>query len=153
MRLPSGATYGGFDVRGTMVNLTLRRLSRWADRARVHLTDGSPTLPLADRSCDRFLCAYVLDLLSEEDIRSVLEEARRVLVPGGRLCIASLTYGESFVSHAVSLAWKGAHRLSPRIVGGCRPLRLREFTGAAWRVIHREVVCTIGVCTEVLVAS
>ncbi|MGE5347322.1 MAG: class I SAM-dependent methyltransferase [Acidithiobacillales bacterium] len=152
-RLPAGATYDGFDISSTMVNLAEGRLAPWDDRAHVHLTDGSPSLPLADRSCDRFLCAYILDLLSEDDIRSVLGEARRVLVPGGRLCVVTLTHGQSLVSRIVSLAWRWAHRLNPRLVGGCRPLRLMEFAGAGWRVLHREVVCTIGICTEVLVAS
>jgi ubiquinone/menaquinone biosynthesis C-methylase UbiE len=152
-RLPQGATYAGFDLSDAMVHETRAHLAPWKDRAQVHLTDGSSTLPLEDGACDRFVATYVLDLLSELDIRATLGEARRLLAPGGRLCLASLTFGTTRRSRAVCRAWSAIHSVSPRLVGGCRPLRLQGFTGADWQILHREVVCTFGICMEVLIAS
>ncbi len=74
-------------------------------RRAQHTSDGSTTLPAADRSCDRFVSTYVLDLLSEDDIRAALRDARRVLVPSGRLCLASLTTGHTPWSRTVCRAW------------------------------------------------
>jgi ubiquinone/menaquinone biosynthesis C-methylase UbiE len=151
-QLPAGATYVGFDISRTMVALAGRRLSRWAGRARVELTDGSPGLPVTDRSCDRFLSTYVLDLLSEDEIAAVLRDARRVLAPDGLLCLASLTFGQTLSSRLVGRLWSAIHSLNPTIVGGCRPLDLAAIAAPDWAVLHREVVCTLGICTEVLIA-
>jgi len=152
-RLPTEATYVGFDVSETMVGLARARVRPWSDRARVQRTEGPPALPLPDGACDRFLSTYVLDLLGEDDIRAALREARRVLAPCGRLCLASLTFGNTVASRAVCRLWTAIHSLSPGLVGGCRPLHLQAFTASDWKVLHGEVVCRFGICTEVLVAE
>ena len=152
-KLSARATYDGFDVSPTMVGLAESRLKPWASRAHVHLTSGAPTIPLADSACDRFLSTYVLDLLGEDEIRAALLEAERVLAPEGLLCLASLTFGESLPSRLLSRLWTAVHSRSPRLVGGCRPLRLAQFIPRGWLVAHREVVCTFGLCTEVLTGT
>jgi ubiquinone/menaquinone biosynthesis C-methylase UbiE len=151
--LPLGATYHGFDVSGTMVRLARARLGPWSERARVEQTDGAPSIPRPNESCDRFLSTYVLDLLPEEDIRAALAEAGRLLVPGGLLCLAGLTFGETALSRAVCGLWSRVQAWRPALVGGCRPLRLLEFLGSDWRVDHRRVICSFGVCSEVVVAE
>lgn len=151
-RLPPEATYLGLDVSGTMAALARERVRPWANRARIEQTSGEPAVPLPDGSCDRVLSAYVLDLLGEEDIHGVLREARRVLAPGGLLCLASLTFGRGPVSWAVGRAWQGLHALRPQLVGGCRPIRLAPLVEPPWTTVHRQVVCSFGVCTEVVVA-
>ena len=151
--LPSDATYIGFDISRTMLELAQARVAPFAGRAEVQLTDGSPSLAVGDNTSDRFLSAYVLDLLSEKEIRAALREAQRLLVPGGLLCLASLTFGHTPVSRLVCRSWTAIHSLNPRMVGGCRPLELAAFVGPEWRILHREVVCTVGICTEVLVAA
>ncbi len=151
--LPLGATYHGFDVSATMVGLARARLGPWSDRARVEQTSGAPFLPRPNESCDRFLSTYVLDLLSEEDIRATLLEAGRLLVPGGLLCLAGLTIGEKGFSRAVCFLWSRVHALRPALVGGCRPIRLLEFLGGEWRLLHRGAVSSFGVSSEVVVAE
>lgn len=151
--LPLGATYHGFDVSPTMVGLARARLRPWSERARVEQTPGAPSLPRPNESCDRFLSTYVLDLLSEEDIRAALLEAGRLLVPGGLLCLAGLTFGETAFSRAMSGLWRRVHAFRPALVGGCRPVRLLEFLGGDWRVNHRRVISSFGVCSEVVVAE
>jgi ubiquinone/menaquinone biosynthesis C-methylase UbiE len=151
-RLGPEATYVGLDVSETMVELARRNVARWGDRARVQQTDGSPVVPVGDAGCDRFLSTYVLDLLSPADIGAVLGEAHRVLVPEGRLCLAGLTVGEGVLPRAVGRLWTAIHSLGPRLVGGCRPIRLLDHLADPWQILHREVVCTFGLCTEVVVA-
>ena len=91
--LSSQATYLGVDVSRVMVALTNRRLARYGRRAEVRKSDGTPHIGSPDGAFDRLICSYVLDLLPDDEIRSVLREAHRVLVPGGLLGLASLTNG------------------------------------------------------------
>jgi len=152
-RLPLDAVYFGYDLSETMVELARARLARFGSRASVSLTDGAPALPLAKGSCDRFVCTYVLDLLSPADALAVAEEARRVLAPGGRLCLASLAPGTGPISKAVQTIWEALWRNRPQLVGGCRPVKLLNLIGPGWEILYREVVCRIGLCSEVLVAE
>jgi len=66
--LPPNARYVGVDVSATMVGLTERRLASWGDRLTVRLADGTGRWPEPDGACDRFVAAYVLDLLDEPAI-------------------------------------------------------------------------------------
>ena len=149
--LPPQARYLGVDVSATMVALARKRLAPYAGRATVRRTDGAPRVDLPDGSVDRFLSTYVLDLLGEQDIHSVLAEAHRVLEPGGRLGLVSLTHGTTPLSKVVENVWKGLHRLRPALVGGCRPLSLERYLEAEWDVRHRTTIVRFGVPSEVLV--
>jgi SAM-dependent methyltransferase len=150
--LPPSATYLGCDISPVMIDLAKRRLEAYAERAQVALSNGAVRFPLADRSVDSVVSSYVLDLLSEADTRSLFSEAHRTLLPGGKLCLASLTTGVSVPSRIVSSLWTAAFRLRPAIVGGCRPIHLDSFVDPQqWHVVHRSVLTPFGVPSEVLV--
>ena len=118
------------------------------------LSDGAIKFPCPDLSVDRVVSTYVLDLLSEEDIRCYFAEARRVLIPEGELCLASLTGGTNIPSRIISSLWMSVFRLNPGIVGGCRPVRLDEFAGPQeWRIVHKRIVTPFGVPSEVLILA
>jgi ubiquinone/menaquinone biosynthesis C-methylase UbiE len=152
--LSSSAKYLGCDISPVMIAIARRRLEAYGERARVTLSNGAVRFPCADYSVDRVVSTYVLDLLSEADIHSYFGEARRVLVPDGELCLASLTGGVSFLSRIISNIWMGVFRLHPAIVGGCRPIRLDSFVDPQeWRVVHKRVVTPFGVPSEVLLLA
>lgn len=152
-RLPPTARYVGVDISTTMTRLAEQRLARWSDRSVIRRSDGAARQPDADRRFDRFVATYVLDLLPEPKIREVLNEALRLLTDEGSLCIVGLTEGRGPISRALCAAWKGVHALSPRLVGGCRPLRVQQLLDrGAWRIGHSEVVSSWGVCSEIVVA-
>ena len=153
-RLPADARYVGLDISGTMVSLALERLKPWSDRARVYQSDGSPRIPEPDGSFDRFVSTYVLDLLAPDFIERLLSEAHRVLVPGGKLCLVSMTFGMSPLSRAVCWGWQRLWRFSPGIVGGCHPIELSDYLpSGAWKPNHQNKVTSWGISSEVLVAS
>ena len=150
--LPSSASYLGCDVSPVMIGLATRRLQAYGGRAQVVRSDGAVRFPLADRSVDRVLCCYVLDLLSAEDIVRFFSEAHRVTRPGGSVCIASLARGVNLPSRIVSFVWKALFRLRPVLVGGCRPIHVDAYVNPAqWRVVHRKVLTPFAVPSEVLV--
>jgi ubiquinone/menaquinone biosynthesis C-methylase UbiE len=152
--LPQEARWRGVDVSPEMVRLARRRLARFGARAEVVQSDGSPPLDEPAGAYDRFVSNYVLDLLSEEDIRAVLEQAQRLLRPGGRLCLVSLTTGCSTASRAVVGIWSRIHGVSPKLVGGCRPLELRpRLAESAWNVLYHDRRAAFGLPSEVIVAE
>jgi ubiquinone/menaquinone biosynthesis C-methylase UbiE len=152
--LPPSAVYRGTDLSDTMVALARKRLCRFGNRVEVLLTDGSLTSAADSVSVDAFVSTYVLDLLPDEDIRAVLAEARRVLRPGGCVCMVSLTHGRTGLSRFVSWLWKRVHALRPGLVGGCRPLNLLDFMDDRdWHLDHANVVVAYGIPSEIIVAS
>lgn len=153
-RLPADARYVGVDVSDTMLRLARERTARFGERARIRRSDGSPKLDLPDASFDRFVSTYVLDLLSPEDVGAVVAEAHRLLTPDGLLCLAGLTRGTTPLARAATWIWEGVHRLSPALVGGCRPLELTGFLPAAdWEIRHRRVLAPFALASEVIVAA
>jgi ubiquinone/menaquinone biosynthesis C-methylase UbiE len=152
--LPTTARYLGVDSSSTMVALTRKRLERFDDRAEVFQTDGSLTFDFPDASCDRWVSKDGREVLSPDDIHQVLVEAYRLLKPDGRLCVVGLTHGSTWVSRVVIGLWNIVHWLSPRLVGGCRPVSLQDFLDEKqWRIDYYNVVTVFGIPSEVVVAS
>ncbi|MCB9649147.1 MAG: class I SAM-dependent methyltransferase [Deltaproteobacteria bacterium] len=152
-RLPASARYLGLDLSSTMAELARRRTAPFGERAKIVQVDGRLPLPVDTGSVDRFIATYVFDLLAEDEINAMLAEAHRVLAPGGLLCLAGLTPGESGLGRVVSTTWTALHRLSPMLVGGCRPLTVGSTLSAKeWAVELRTPVRAFGITSEVLVA-
>jgi SAM-dependent methyltransferase len=152
--LPADASYVGVDLSPRMVALASDRLAPWRHRATVALAEGGAGVPAADGAADRFVANYVFDLLGPEKSRAALAEARRVLAPGGLLCAAGLTPGESGLPRFVSRAWTGVWARWPALVGGCRPIRFVDALDPdRWEIRHRRKVVAWGVASEVVIAA
>jgi ubiquinone/menaquinone biosynthesis C-methylase UbiE len=148
------ATYRGVDISPRMVSLAQQRLTQYSQRAEVALTGGGPPVGEPSESCDRFLSNYVFDLLSEEDIRSVLRNARRMLRPNGLLCLAGLSTGVGPLSRAVAGVWSWIQAHRPSAVGGCRPIDLLPFLPASeWEIRFDEKVVAFAITSEAVVAQ
>lgn len=153
MHLPQDATYAGIDISTTMVQIATQRLANWSGRAKVQQVDGTASLPYAEDAFDRFLATYVLDLLSDAAVVHVVSEARRLLRPNGKFCAVSSTKGLTPVSRLVGSIWKHLYGFNPRLVGGCRPLCVSMLLDrTVWNIEHTHVVCSWGVCSEVVIA-
>ena len=152
--LPADAVYRGVDVSPKMISLARERLTAFGNRASVRLVEGEPKLDEADGAYDRFVSTFVLDLLSEADIVSVLAEAHRILEPRGLLAITSLSKGSGLVSRTAARAWSAVHRLRPSLVGGCRPLDLEAFLAPErWRILKLVRLAPYAVPSEAVVAE
>lgn len=152
--LPASASYIGCDLSSTMVGLARRRLEAFDNRTRVIQTDGAIHFPIDDSSTDRVVCAYVLDLMSAEDIDVFFLEAHRILRPGGKICLVSLTEGVTILSRFVAAVWYSIFRLKASLVGGCRPIRLLPHLDTnLWQPEYDHVVTAYAIPSEVLVAG
>lgn len=150
------ADYIGLDIAWAMLDLTRDKLSAPAGQGGLLVqADATQALPLIDASVDRVIVAYVFDLLSEDDAAAVLQEAERVLRPGGLLCLASMTNRpRGPVSRLVAGLWASVQRLAPLRVGGCRPVALAELARSqGWTIKASDTVSSYGVPSEIVVAE
>ncbi len=148
------AQYVAVDSSTTMIRLAQARLARFGSRVEVQQTDGSFPFDAPSGLYDRFVSTYVADLLSASDIVEMLSEAHRLLRPEGLLCLVSLTPGPTWFSRLVTVLWTGIHRLSPSLVGGCRPLELQMLLPASgWQLVSVNVVTAFGIPSEIVVAK
>ncbi len=146
--------YVAVDSSTTMIRLARARLARFGSRVEVQQTDGSLRFEAASGFYDRFVSTYVADLLAASDIAEVLSEAHRLLRPEGLLCLVGLTPGPTWFSRLVTGLWTGIHRLSPSLVGGCRPLELQAlFPVSQWQFVSVNVVTAFGIPSEMVVAK
>ena len=151
--LPSSASYTGTDISQAMIAIARQRLMPYEKRVDLRQSEGSMSIKLAENTVDRVVSTYVLDLLSDEDIQSLIAEAYRVLRPDGRLCLVSLTDGVTVISKIVSTLWKTLFKAHATLVGGCRPINLQSYLDQAlWTVEYHSIVIQYGIPSEVLVA-
>lgn len=137
------------DLSAVMLHLGRRAASR-ADYCQANVK----TLPFADNLFDRILATYLIDLLPAATISATLAEFHRVLRPGGRLALVSLTEGVNAASRAVVGAWKAAFAIYPLACGGCRPVQLVPWVEVAGLdLIRHETVVQLGVPSEVVLAE
>jgi ubiquinone/menaquinone biosynthesis C-methylase UbiE len=144
---PGGQAYG-LEASRNMAALAHRRTE-------TPLLQGDAAwLPYAAECFDGVFCTYVLDLLPAEDLPVTVQGFRRVLKPGGRLALLSLTEGCNISSRAFVGLWKLAYRLSPLACGGCRPLQLADLVMASgFQIIERQVIVQLGVPSELILAE
>ncbi len=111
-------------------------------------------LPEVSDSFDHFVSTYVLDLLSASDIAQLLSEAHLLLVAEGHLCLVSLTNGLTPLARLVTWSWRHLHALEPRLVGGCRPVELRDYLPPTnFHIDYAQVITRFGVPSEVVIGS
>jgi ubiquinone/menaquinone biosynthesis C-methylase UbiE len=152
--LPPKSYYIGFDVSSTMIELAWSRTARFGSRAVIRQTNGTMQVDLPDQSFDRFISTYVLDLLSEEDIDSLLSEAYRILRTGGLLGLVSQTKGSQGLSRFVMSTWERLYQFSPILTGGCRPITIGSLLkNFRWKERYRNVVSWFAIASEVVVAE
>lgn len=136
----------GVDLSRVMLDLARRKGALVCEADVRHL-------PLVGGRFDRVYAAYLLDLLPTASHPGVIEGFRRVLRPGGRLVVLSLTEGVDLPSRAVTAAWKAAYAISPVLCAGCRPLTLQDAVeDSDLELEEREVVVQFGVASEIVVA-
>ena len=119
----------GMDISTTMLRLTEQRL-RTNGFSRFQLKEGNAQqLPFEDNVFDVLYNGYMLDLIPEQDMLSILAEFHRVLRPEGRMVLLNMSKPNR---EAVIFREKLYKWLPPTLVlyvmGGCRPVLMEEPT-------------------------
>jgi len=146
---PHGLTVG-LDLAPGMVVAARRRIERQRLPG-VEVGRGDVReLVFADDGVDTLTSSYVLDILPSDEILTALTEFRRVLRPGGRLVLVSVTPAE-----------RRRHRIPELVYGSplpltsnCRAIRLAPLLHQLGFVdITRRYVSQIGLPSEVVSAT
>jgi len=147
-----GGIVVGLDLAREMLSITRQKLLPSAPSI---LIEGDATLlPFATATFDCLFSAYLLDLLPAADLAPTLHEWRRVLRPGGRMVIVTMTEGIDPASRLLVAWWKARFRMAPATFGGCRPLQLTPLVAeAGFTELQRTVVLQRGFPSEIIRAT
>ena len=147
-----GGSGCGVDISTGMLKVTRNRLLRsgLASRAGLCCADAV-RLPFRDNSFDAILIAFTLELFDTPEIPQVLDETVRVLKPGGRIAVVSLSK-EGEASTAMRL-YEWAHRKWPRYAD-CRPIYVeRSMAACGYVVASRRRASMAGLPLETVLAN
>ena len=114
----------GIDISDKMIQLAEKRISKRPASGKVELKQASAfDIPYPEQTFDLILNCYMLDLIPFAEMGSIMTEFHRLLKPGGKLALTNMTSGKSKLSHFYGYL----SRLSPKLMGGCRPVDLKEM--------------------------
>jgi ubiquinone/menaquinone biosynthesis C-methylase UbiE len=141
----------GIDISGDMLRVAASRAARaeLPNPPRLVTCDAT-SLPLRDRSFDAIFMSFVLELFDTPEIPVVLGECRRVLKPGGRLCVVAMSKeGGSTLAKGI---YERMHTLFPGYVD-CRPIYARvALESAGFSIAGAEKESIYGLPMEIVVA-
>ena len=144
-----GKAYG-IDISSGMLEVTRRRLerARLIDRVELYCEDAA-NLPYDDNTFDVVFMSFTLELFDTPEIPKVLEEAKRVLRPVGRLAVVSMSK-EHGASRLLRL-YEWAHRKWPKYID-CRPIWVEaSLIDAGYTIQSKQKVRLIGLPGEIVV--
>jgi len=112
---------------------------------------SSERIPFPDNSFDAILMAFTLELFDTPEIPQVIKETIRVLKPGGRIAVVSLSK-EGKASTAMRL-YEWAHRKWPRYAD-CRPIYVeRSIADCGYVVASRRRSRMAGLPLDTVLAT
>lgn len=133
---PSGKVCG-VDISEGMLDVARERVTKEGVPGVVELSVGDARqLAFADQTFDAAFMSFTLELFDDNDIPRVLEQIRRVLRPGGRLAVVSMSMEPHETLMTDIYVWM--HRHFPHFVD-CRPVPLgQHLEQAKFRVERVE---------------
>ena len=141
----------GIDISAGMLAIARKKLARagLAQRAEFNCADAC-RLPYAAGAFDAVFSSFTLELFDIPDIALVLGECLRVLRPGGRLCITSLS--KDARPGLMSRAYGWVHRRFPNIVD-CRPIYVEQsIREAGFQIRNAQTLFMWGLPVSVVLA-
>jgi len=147
-RNPNGKNIG-IDLSPKMLAKAKKRLQVLPDGNYSLYVSSAYALPIDNDSIDLLMNNYMFDLIPYADMDKVLNEFSRVLNPDGQLVLVNMTIGEG----AGSGIYDFLYHLSPKLMGGCRGVRLADHLGRnGFHVDSREYCQQMLFPSEVILA-
>jgi demethylmenaquinone methyltransferase/2-methoxy-6-polyprenyl-1,4-benzoquinol methylase len=147
---PHGHVHG-LDLSKAMLDRARGLLRRSSLEKRVTLRWGDATdLPYLNGIMHGVLMTFTLELFEAREIPMVLAESRRVLRPGGRIVVASLTKDIEADVSVHLLEWLHAH--VPQVLD-CRPIHVRQELAQAGFTIAEDIAVHAWVPVEIVVGT
>ena len=145
---PNG-TNTGIDLSTGMFSKARKRLQSLSG-ANYQLKVGNAfKIEEESQHIDLLVSSYMFDLIAFNDMDNILTEFKRVLRKGGKLILTNMTTGQSVGSGIYSMIY----RMSPKLFGGCRGIRLSEKLKLnGFEVITREYHQQLLFPSEVILA-
>ncbi len=148
-RNPNGTNIG-IDISDGMLQKARKRLSRLSGSGYKLKLESAFDIQAADAQFDLIMNNYMFDLISFDEMDIVLKEFKRVLKKDGKLVLVNMTVGEKFGSGIYDLMY----RISPKMMGGCRGIRLSEkLSQNGFRIKSREYYQQLLFPSEVILAQ
>ena len=143
----------GIDVTPAMVKITRKRLEKEGLIDKVQVCQGDArNIPFEDNVFDAVYMASTLELFDTPDIPKVLEEIKRVLKPGGRLGVVSMSKeGHEDLLFLKFYEW--LHKKVPKYAS-CRPIYVEELEReAGYKIAGTEEFMLTGLVPEKIVVA
>ena len=141
----------GLDLSPGMIRVCRSHLERAGCGERVLLTCGDAArLPYAAQSFDAVFMSFVLELFDTPEIPIVLQECRRVLRSGGRICVVSLSRSAGL--NGMGRLYEWGHRHFPASLD-CRLIYpQRSLADASLDIVQVELLSLFGLPVEIALA-
>jgi ubiquinone/menaquinone biosynthesis C-methylase UbiE len=146
---PEGKTFG-LDISPNMAARTQNRARREFPEAQSHCgAVDVRDLPFRNGTFDAVVCCYLLELLSQDDIRLTLQEIHRVLRPGGSFSLVVIGQNANIFNGLYAICGKLVPAFWGRQVEHDVP---DMVTGAGLSIVSNHFVRQSGYPSHVLVA-
>ncbi len=140
----------GIDISDAMLSLSHELLEKKGLAERVELHGGDAAhMPYRDESLNGVFTSFTLELFDTPEIPEVLGEIKRVLKPGGRLAVVSLS--KDGKRGLVTKAFEWTHKHFPNLLD-CRPIYVRRAIEAAGFAVKAREIDHMWVPVEIVLA-
>lgn len=147
----TGKTYG-IDISEGMLKITTSRIEKAGLSEKVDLQCGDAlNLPYPEFYFDAIFTSFTLELFDTPEIPIVLEQCKRVLKKGGRICVVAMSK-EGKQGKMVKL-YERMHEKFPNYVD-CRPIFVRQsLENANLKILNTNMMSLSGLNVEIVVAN
>jgi len=139
----------GLDYSAGMKQVALENLRKKNLEHTVELvTANIKQMPYPNNTFDVVFVSFVIDLLAQKDIALALAEIKRVLKPGGRVIIVSMTKQGSGIYRVMRKLYEWMYYKWPTILGyrtSCRPIYIEnDVLRAGFKITQYKLTSIAG---------